>query len=59
MAASLKQTIVKRLILTSNTKATKKSQFFKNYVYRVKGIQRHSKLFELKATKNKSRNFNV
>ena len=44
-------TIVKRLILTSNTQATKQVEFF-NYVYTVKGIQCHSnrspQLFELK-----------
>ncbi len=52
--ASLKPhyVLIKRLILTINTQATKiKSEFF-NYVYTVKGIQCHSnrspQLFELK-----------
>ncbi len=49
---ALNHTIVKRLILTTKTQATKiKSEFF-NYVYTVKGIQCHGnrflQLFELK-----------
>ncbi len=58
-------TIVKRLILTSNTQATKQVEFF-NYVYTVKGIQCHSnhapQLFELEKKmqqKNKSRYLKV
>ncbi len=43
---ALNHTIVKRLILTTNTQATKVE--FLNYVYTVKGIQCHSNRFELK-----------
>ncbi len=51
-------TIVKRLILTSNTLATKQVEFF-NDVYTVKGFQCHSnhspQLFELeKKTQQKN-----
>ena len=63
--ASLKLTIVKQLICTSNTQATKKKLSFFNYVYTVKGFQCHSnyspQLFELKGKKqqqNKSRYLN-
>ncbi len=58
MASEPKTT--KRLILNSNTQATKRKVRVLNYTYRVKGIQCHSnhlpQLFELKKKSNKQQN---
>ncbi len=60
MASELKDyTIFIRMILTSNTEATDKVQFF-NFAYTVKGFQCHSnnslQLLELKGKKQQQNN---